>query len=69
MSLRERVTLVEFWTPEFPWERPYQSVAEAMRKLGIRYPVVQGIVRYRHVGEGAYDETEAMIRRLLTEAG
>ena len=27
----------------------------------------QGIVRYRHIGEGAYDETEAMIRRLLAE--
>lgn len=29
----------------------------------------QGIVRYRHIGEGAYDETEAMIRRLLAERG
>ena len=28
----------------------------------------QGIVRYRHVGEGAYEETEAVIRRLLAEA-
>ena len=27
----------------------------------------RGIVRYRHVGEGDYDETEAMIRRLLAE--
>ena len=27
----------------------------------------KGIVRYRHIGEGAYDETEAMIRRLLAE--
>jgi hypothetical protein len=26
-----------------------------------------GVVRYRHVGEGAYEETEAMIRRLLAE--
>ena len=25
----------------------------------------QGIVRYRHIGEGAYDETEAMIQALL----
>jgi len=29
----------------------------------------KGIVRYRHIGEGAYDETEAMIRRLLAERG
>jgi alkyl hydroperoxide reductase subunit AhpC len=28
----------------------------------------QGIVRYRHIGEGAYGETEAMIQRLLAEA-
>ena len=26
-----------------------------------------GVVRYRHIGEGAYGETEAMIRRLLAE--
>jgi len=26
-----------------------------------------GIVRYRHIGEGAVEETEAMIRRLLAE--
>ena len=28
-----------------------------------------GIIRYTHFGEGAYDETEEQIRRLLTEAG
>ncbi len=28
-----------------------------------------GIIRYRHYGEGAYDETEAMIRELLEETG
>jgi len=27
----------------------------------------KGIVRYRHIGEGDYDETEAMIRRLLAK--
>lgn len=26
-----------------------------------------GLVRYRHIGEGAYEETEAVIRRLLGE--
>ncbi len=29
----------------------------------------KGVVRYRHIGEGDYAETEAMIRRLLTEGG
>jgi peroxiredoxin len=29
----------------------------------------RGIVRYRHVGEGAYPETEAVIRTLLAEPG
>ncbi len=29
----------------------------------------QGILRYRHIGEGAYKETEAMIQRLLAEKG
>jgi hypothetical protein len=27
----------------------------------------RGVVRHRHIGEGAYAETEAMIQRLLTE--
>ena len=29
----------------------------------------RGAVRYRHIGEGAYAETEAMIRQLLAEGG
>lgn len=29
----------------------------------------RGLVRYRHIGEGAYEETEGMIRRLLDERG
>lgn len=28
----------------------------------------KGVVRYTHIGEGDYAETEAMIRRLLAEA-
>jgi thiol-disulfide isomerase/thioredoxin len=27
----------------------------------------RGVVRYRHIGEGAYEDTEARIRRLLAE--
>ena len=29
----------------------------------------RGVVRYRHIGEGEYHETEAFIRRLLGEGG
>lgn len=29
----------------------------------------KGIVRSRHIGDGTYEETEAMIRRLLAEDG
>jgi thiol-disulfide isomerase/thioredoxin len=29
----------------------------------------RGVIRYTHIGEGAYPETEAMIRRLLDERG
>jgi hypothetical protein len=29
----------------------------------------RGTLRYRHIGEGADDETERMIQRLLAEAG
>jgi len=29
----------------------------------------KGVVRHWHIGEGAYDESEAMIRRLLAEGG
>ena len=28
----------------------------------------KGVVRYGHIGEGGYEETEAMIRRLLAES-
>jgi hypothetical protein len=27
----------------------------------------KGIVRYRHIGEGAYDKTESVIKQLLVE--
>jgi hypothetical protein len=29
----------------------------------------RGLVRYRHIGEGAYAETQAVIERLLAEGG
>jgi hypothetical protein len=45
------------------------------RRYGVRYwPTAvlvdkRGVVRYRHIGEGAYVEIEAMIERLLAEDG
>lgn len=85
------LTIVGVHSPEFFWEKPYDKVAAAAGKLGIRYPIVQdndfaiwnrwgvrawptlvlvdklGMLRYRHIGEGAYAETEGMIQRLLAE--
>jgi hypothetical protein len=90
---RDGLTIVGVHTPEFLWEKPYDKVAAAAEKLGIRYPIVQdndskiwdrwgvrawpttvlvdkrGTLRYRHIGEGAYPETEGMIRQLLAEGG
>ena len=87
------LTVVSVHSPEFFWERPYDRVVEATKRLDVRYPVVQdndfaiwrrygvrawptlvlvdrkGAVRYRHIGEGGYEETEAMIRQLLAEGG
>ena len=45
------------------------------RRFGVRaWPTLvlvdrRGGVRYRHIGEGEYEETEAMIQRLLAEGG
>jgi AhpC/TSA family len=85
------LTIIGVHSPEFFWEKPYDKVAGATKRLGIAYPVVQdndhatwkrygvaawptailvdraGVVRYRHIGEGSYEETEATIRRLLAE--
>ncbi len=87
------LTIVGVHSPEFFWEKSYEKVVDATKRLGVRYPVVQdndfaiwnrwgvrawpttllvdkkGVVRYRHIGEGDYEETEAMIRRLLAEGG
>ena len=87
------LTVVGVHSPEFFWEKPYEKVVDATKRLSVRYPVVQdndlaiwnrwgvrawpttllvdkqGVVRYRHIGEGDYEQTEAMIRRLLAEGG
>jgi hypothetical protein len=87
------LTIVGVHSPEFFWEKPYDKVVEATKRLAIEYPVVldndfaiwnrwgvrawptlalvdkRGTIRYRHIGEGAYTETEGMIKQLLAEGG
>ena len=88
---KDGLTIVGVHSPEFSWEKPYDKVEEAAKRLGVLYPVVQdndfviwrrfsnwawpsgvmvdrkGVIRYTHVGEGGYAETERMIQRLLVE--
>jgi hypothetical protein len=37
----EGFTIVGVHTPEFFWEKPYEKVVDATKRLKIRYPVVQ----------------------------
>lgn len=77
--------------PEFPHEQDLAHLMEAVKQLGIEYPVAQdnqgktwraynnrywptlylidkqGIIRYKHIGEGGYQEIEAVIEALLAE--
>jgi cytochrome c biogenesis protein CcdA/thiol-disulfide isomerase/thioredoxin len=76
-------------SPEFAFEHVPSNVRDAVKRLGLRYPVAldndfatwnayanrywpakylidrRGRVRYAHFGEGEYDRTERLIRRLL----
>lgn len=87
------LVIVGVHTPEFGFEKDPNGVREAVRRLGIEYPVVldndyvlwnryrnhywpahyfidaRGRVRYHHFGEGGYENSEAVIRSLLKEAG
>jgi len=86
------LVIVGVHSPEFAFEKDRRNVEQAMRDLGINYPVamdnefaiwnafsneywpahylidVQGKIRHRHFGEGAYQQTERMIQNLLREA-
>lgn len=77
--------------PEFSHERDLDNLKQAVKELGISYPVAQdnqgmtwqayhsqywptlylidkkGTLRYQHIGEGRYPETEAAIQVLLAE--
>ena len=87
----EGLEIVGIHTPEFAFEKDIDNVKEAMKKFGIKYPIVldndystwqayknqywprkylidiHGDVVYDHIGEGAYEETEAKIVELLKE--
>lgn len=87
------LVIIGVHTPEFSFEKDYANVLNAVKELGIKYPVVQdndyvtwtafknrywprkylidseGYIRYDHVGEGAYKETEIKIQELLKEKG
>jgi cytochrome c biogenesis protein CcdA/thiol-disulfide isomerase/thioredoxin len=86
---KDGLVIVGVHTPEFAFEHVASNVKGAVRRLGVRYPVVQdndydiwngysnqywpaeylidrrGHVRHAHFGEGEYDRTETLIRRLL----
>jgi cytochrome c biogenesis protein CcdA/thiol-disulfide isomerase/thioredoxin len=79
--------------PEFAFEKDPHNVINAVKDLGVTYPVAldnnyviwksfgneywpahyfidaHGHIRHHHFGEGAYTESEDVIRQLLTEAG
>ena len=85
------LVIIGVHTPEFDFEKDYDNVAMAVKKYGIRFPVVldndygtwnaysnqywprkyiidkNGYVRFNHIGEGGYDETEKQIQQLLSE--
>jgi thiol-disulfide isomerase/thioredoxin len=86
---KDGLVIVGVHTPEFAFEHVSSNVSGAVKRLGIRYPVVQdndfaiwsafsnqywpaeylidrsGHVRHAHFGEGEYDRTEKVIRKLL----
>jgi len=57
-----------------PYPVTQDNEGKAWSAYGVRYwPTMylidkQGNLRYRHIGEGRYEETEAAIRTLLAEA-
>jgi cytochrome c biogenesis protein CcdA/thiol-disulfide isomerase/thioredoxin len=86
---KDGLVIVGVHTPEFAFEHVASNVSGAVKRLGVRYPVVQdndfaiwsaysnqywpaeylidrsGHVRHAHFGEGEYDQTEKVIRKLL----
>ena len=63
--IRERVTWPVAMDNDFATWRAYRNRWWPNKFLIDK----EGVVRYNHIGEGAYEETERQIRALLTEAG
>ena len=85
------LVVVGVHAPEFEFEKNTDNVKDAVKKFGIKYPVIQdndkgtwnayenkywprkylvdneGYIRYDHIGEGGYAETEKVILSLLEE--
>lgn len=85
------LVVVGVHAPEFEFEKNIDNVKEAVKRFGIKYPVIQdndkgtwnayqnqywprkylidneGYIRYDHIGEGGYTETERVIQALLQE--
>ena len=85
------LVIVGVHAPEFEFEKNIDNVKEAVKRFGIKYPVIQdndkgtwnafenqywprkylvdneGYIRYDHIGEGGYTETERVIQALLHE--
>src|SRR5918994_1327444 len=85
------LVIVGIHAPEFEFEKNVDNVKVAVKKFGIKYPVIQdndkgtwnayenqywprkylvdneGYIRYDHIGEGGYTETERVIQSLLQE--
>jgi len=72
-SLENLREALERWEITYPVAQDNQG--NTWRAYGTRYwPTLylidkQGRIRYEHIGEGAYDETEAAIQQLLAEPG
>ncbi|HXG84372.1 MAG TPA: peptide-methionine (R)-S-oxide reductase MsrB [Pyrinomonadaceae bacterium] len=92
-AYREKgLTIVGVHTPESDYEKKFSNIQDAVKRNGIKYPVVtdtngdswraynieawptvvildkQGRIRYTHIGEGAYDMQEKVIKTLLAES-
>jgi peptide-methionine (R)-S-oxide reductase len=92
-SYRDKgLTIVGVHTPESDYEKKLDKIQDAVKRNGIKYPVVtdtdgetwrafgieawptvvildkQGRIRYTHIGEGAYDVQEKVIKTLLNES-
>jgi cytochrome c biogenesis protein CcdA/thiol-disulfide isomerase/thioredoxin len=87
------LVIIGVHTPEFAFEHVTSNVRAAVKRLGVRWPVMQdnryrtwdnyanqywpaeylidrqGHVRHTHFGEGEYDQTDSLIRRLLGAGG